>query len=114
MRIRHAAVLLALLGFVTAAWVGVASAKGHVPADQVQVSHKGRVALSVDAPALKGHSGHGDIQLPACDFNNIFLDGQDTSNVIASDETGVTYSDRGFVPRADAGGVTPACPPGAF
>ena len=37
-----------------------------------------------------------------------------TSNVVSSDGSGVTYSDLGFIARIDAGGVTPACPPGTF
>ena len=94
--------------------IGIVSGKAHVPAGQVQVSHKGRTAINVDAPALSAHLRHGDVQLPACDFNNVFPAGADTSNVVSADGTGVTYSDIGFVPRADAGGVTPACPPGTF
>ena len=99
---------------VLAASGGVAFGKGHVPAGEVQLSHKGRTAINVDAPALNAHINHGDIQLPACDFNNVFGEGSDTSNVVGADFTGVTYSDIGFVPRADAGGATPACPPGTF
>ena len=99
---------------VLAASGGVAFGKGHVPAGEVQVSHKGRTAINVDAPALKAHVGHGDIQLPACDFANVFGEGADTSNVVSSNISGVTYSDIGFVARNDAGGVTPACPPGTF
>ena len=86
----------------------------HVQIGKVQVSHKGRTALDIDIPALKAHLNHGDIQLPVCDFNNVFPDGSDVSNVISSDGSGVTYSDIGFVPRLDAGGITPACPPGTF
>ena len=73
--------------------------------------------LSVQRSVQKvpgGHLRHGDIQLPACDFANVFGDGADTSNVVSSDLSGVTYSDIGFVARVDAGGVTPACPPGTF
>ncbi len=93
---------------------GVALSKAHVPAGDVQVSHKGRTAIIVDAAALQSHLGHGDIQLPACDFNNVFGRAADSSNVLSADFTGVTYSDTGFTPRADAGGITPACPAGAF
>lgn len=106
-----AVVLAVALPFATA---GVVWGKAHVPAGQVQVSHKGRTAETVDAPALKAHIRHGDIQLPACDFNNVFIQGNDTSNVVSSDFTGVTYSDFGFIPREDAGGITPACPAGTF
>lgn len=104
--------VLALL--LTILLVGSAAGKGHVPAGQVQVSHKGRVAKNIDAPALQGHLRHGDLELPACDFANVFHEGDDTSNVISSDFSGVTYSDRGFVPRNSAEGRTPACPPGTF
>lgn len=97
--------------------VGVAAialGKAHVPANQVQVSHKLLEAINVGAPALNAHVGHGDIQLPACDFNNVFGAGADTSNVVSADFSGVAYSDKPFQPRNDAGGITPACPPGTF
>ena len=106
-----AVVLAVALPFATA---GVVWGKAHVPAGEVQVSHKGRTAINVDAPALQAHTGHGDIQLPACDFNNVFGEGTDTSNVVRAEFSGVTYSDIGFVKRVDAGGATPACPPGTF
>ncbi|MFQ6029230.1 MAG: hypothetical protein ACE5Q6_17265 [Dehalococcoidia bacterium] len=93
---------------------GVVWGKAHVPANQVQVSHKGKIVKQLPAQALGGHLRHGDIQLPACDFANVFQEGDDSSNVISADFTGVTYSDVGFVARVDAGGLTPACPPGAF
>lgn len=63
---------------------------------------------------MKAHVGHGDVQLPACDFNNVFGEGTDTSNVVSANFSGVTYSDIGFVPSANAGGVNSACPPGTF
>ncbi len=106
-----AVVLAVALPFATA---GVVWGKAHVAADEVQVSHKGRTAETVDAPALKAHLSHGDIQLPACDFNNVFGEGSDTSDVVSASFAGVTYSGIGFVTRADAGGITPACPPGTF
>ena len=112
---RQVVVVSLVLALVMALMVaGTVLGKGHVPAGQVQISHKGRVAMNVDAPALKGHLRHGDLQLPACDFANVFHDGDDTSNVVSSDWSGVTYSDRGFVPRNSAEGITPACPPGTF
>ena len=114
MRRRRMLFPVLLAGLLMALASGAALGKAHVPADEVQLSHKGRFALNVDAPALKAHVRHGDIQLPACDFNNVFGAGSDTSNVVSSDFTGVTYSDIGFVPRADAGGITTACPPGTF
>ena len=98
---------------VLAASGGVAFGKAHVPAGEIQVAHRG-VVKQLPAQALNGHLRHADIQLPACDFNNVFLIKGDASNVVSADFTGVTYSDIGFVPRADAGGVTPACPPGTF
>jgi hypothetical protein len=65
------------------------------------------------AQALNGHLRHGDIQLPACDMANVFLNKGDASDVISADFSGVTYSG-GFVAREDAGGTTPACPAGTF
>ena len=103
--------LAVALPFATA---GVVWGKAHVPAGKVQISHKGRMALNVDASSLSDHVGHGDIQLPACDFNNVFGNQDDTSNVENADFSGVTYSDNGFVARRDAGGTSPACPPGTF
>ncbi len=102
-----------LVTLLTVLVSGIALAKAHVPAGQLQVSHKGRTAINVDAPALEAHKGHGDIQLPACDFANVFGNGADTSSVISANFAGVTYSS-GFVARIDAGGATPACPPGTF
>ena len=104
---------LVLVALMTLLVSGLALGKAHVPADEVQVVHRGTVK-QLPAQALNGHQRHGDIQLPACDFNNVFLEGGDASNVVSSSPAGVTYSDIGFVPRADAGGVTPACPPGTF
>ena len=104
-------VLVVMLAFAASA--GVALGKAHVPADEIQVAHRGTVK-QLPAQALNGHLAHGDIQLPACDFNNVFPEGGDASNVVSSDNTGVTYSDMGFVARADAGGITMACPPGTF
>ena len=103
--------LLAVLLMALAS--GVALGKAHVPAGEIQVAHRG-VVKQLPAEALGGHLAHSDPQLPACDFNNVFPERGDASNVVSSDGTGVTYSDIGFVPRADAGGITPACPPGTF
>ena len=106
------AVMLAVaLPIVT---IGMVSGKAHVPAGQVQVSHKGRMAVNVATPALNAHLNHGDIQLPACDFANVFQKGDDTSNVESADFSGVTYSDIGLIDRVDADGSTPACPAGTF
>lgn len=105
---------LILVALLTILVSGIALAKAHVPAGKVQVSHKGRRAIIVSAPALPSHLSHGDIQLPACDFANVFGVGADTSNVVSADFTGVTYSDKPFQARADAGGATPACPAGTF
>lgn len=86
--------------------------KAHVPVDEVQVCHKGRTALNIDKPGLNGHSNHGDFQLPACDFANVFIEGDDCSFV--SDVDGDGFADAGLNPRNDAGGITPACPAGTF
>jgi hypothetical protein len=114
MKRRMVVVSLVLALLLAVMVVGSGLAKGHVPAGQVQVSHKGRTAINVDAPSLKAHLSHGDIQLPACDFNNVFHEGDDTSNVVSADFTGVLYADGTFVPRRSAEGITPACPPGTF
>jgi hypothetical protein len=112
---RQVVVVSLVLALVMALMVaGTVFGKGHVPAGQVQVSHKGRVAMNVDAPSLKAHLGHGDLQLPACDFNNVFHAGDDTSNVVSSDFSGVLYADGTFKARRSAEGITPACPPGTF
>ena len=114
MRKRGILLPLLLAGLLMALASGAALGKAHVPAGQVQVSHKGSTAINVGAPALPAHMGHGDIQLPACDFANVFDRGSDTSNVVSADFTGVAYSDKPFQSRDDADGATPACPPGKF
>lgn len=111
---RRAIVSLVLVLLLAILVAGSVSSKGHVPAGKVQVSHKGRMALEIEESSLQDHLDHGDVQLPACDFANIFHKGDDTSNVVSSDFTGVTYADIGFVARNSAEGVTPACPPGTF
>ena len=113
MRRQRILVALVLPALLIVGAAGSTLGKAHVPAGEIQIAHRGTVK-QLPAQALKGHERHGDIQLPACDFNNVFLNKGDASNVISADDSGVTYSDIGFVPRADAGGVTPACPPGTF
>ena len=54
-------------------------AKGHVPSHKSQVCHRGRT-LTVGSPAVAGHLGHGDVQLPVDDINNIFHTGDDCSS----------------------------------
>ncbi len=119
---RKRQILLSLLLVVLLALMasgGAAFGKAHVPAGEVQVSHKGRTAINVDAPALNAHLNHGDIRLPACDFGNVFGVGTDTSNVVAADFSGVLYlpgtgpMGATFVARIDANGATPACPGGS-
>ncbi len=100
----------AVAGFLVAIPVSdVVWGKAHVPLGKVQVCHKGEV-ITVSQNALGAHQGHSDCQLPACDFNNVFFTG---------DACGFTDTDAdgrcdGLNPRADAGGVTPACPAGTF
>ena len=74
--------------------------KAHVPAHKVQMCHKGEV-IQVGAPALDAHERHGDIQLPACDFANVFLTGQPCDGFLNN-------------PRDSAEGLTDACPVGTF
>lgn len=84
--------------------------KGHVPVEKVQVCHKG-MTITVAAGSLSDHLDHGDCQLPACDFNNIFHNQEDCSGVGPADSQGHCT---GLEPRDDASGVTPGCPPGTF
>lgn len=106
---------LSLVALLTILISGIALAKAHVPAGKVQVSHKGAARI-VDASALSSHIGHGDFQLPACDFNNVFGSGADTSDLSDRNGNGIfDKRDPGFnKPRIDAGGITPACPEGTF
>ena len=97
---------------LTSVTSGIVSGKAHVPVNQVQVCHKGRTAINTDAPALPAHLRHGDFQLPACDFGNVFPVGADCSFVSDIDNNG--FADAGLNPRIDAGGITPACPAGTF
>lgn len=86
----------------------IVSGKGHVPTGKIQVCHKGRT-LTIDKGSLADHQGHGDGQLPACDFNNIFH----TGDACPADADGDGKADLAK-PRADAGGRTPGCPVGLF
>jgi hypothetical protein len=90
--------------------------KAHVPTNKVQVCHVEEsassdlgVALSMNANALGGHLGHGDCQLPACDFNNVFHTGDACGRMAGADGKCEGLND-----RIDAGGQTPGCPPGTF
>jgi len=70
--------------------------KAHVPGHKLQMCHEGEV-IQVGAPALDAHLGHGDVQLPACDFNNVFFVGNSCGAPLAD--------------RREASG-TPGCPVG--
>ncbi len=83
--------------------------KAHVPVKKVQVCHRGETN-TVSLNARAAHLGHGDFQLPACDFANIFQTGADCSFV--SDNDGDGLADDGLDPRDEASG-TPGCPAGA-
>lgn len=84
------------------------SGKGHVPTGKVQVCHKART-LTISQGSLADHQAHGDGQLPACDFNNVFH----TGDACPADQDGDGKADLAN-PRADAGGKTPMCPAGTF
>jgi hypothetical protein len=99
--------LLAILG-TQAVW-----SKAHVPLNKVQVCHIDEtiisdigVALSMNANALDGHLGHGDCQLPACDFANIFGTGAVCGRLAGEDGRCLALA-----PRDEAEG-TPGCPVG--
>ena len=83
--------------------------KAHVPAHKVQMCHRGEV-IQVGAPAMLGHVRHGDFQLPACDFANVFFDKQDCSAISDADADG--FADSGLNPPIPAG--TPSCSSGEF
>jgi hypothetical protein len=82
------------------------SGKGHVPTGKVQVCHKART-LTIGQESLADHQGHGDGQLPACDFNNVFH----TGDACPADKDGDGKADLAK-PRAEA--HTPGCPAGTF
>jgi hypothetical protein len=107
-----AIVVVSVLAIVALQASSIVWGKGHVPTGKVQVCHKNSKVLEIDASSLEDHLGHSDFQLPACDFSNVFHKGEDCSDV--SDENGDGFADTGLNPRDDAGGVTPACPPGTF
>ena len=92
--------------------------KGHVVGDQVQVCHQERtsyyrpadngVAMIVTANSLSFHLRHGDCQLPACDFANVFHAGDECAVL---DVDGDGRCD-GLNTRDEAD--TPGCPAGTF
>jgi hypothetical protein len=81
-----------------------ASAKGHVPTHKVQACHKG-TTITVGEDALAGHQGHGDGQLPACDFNNIFH----TGDACPADTDGNGRVEGAELPNPRSDAETPAC-----
>ncbi len=81
--------------------------KGHVPSKKAQVCHNGEV-LQVGTNGGAAHLKHGDCDLPACDFNNVFHTGGTCLGGPAGGQCNVAN------PRADAGGITPGCPVGTF
>ena len=88
--------------------------KAHVRLGKIQVCHigdEGDEVITVSASALGAHLGHGDCQVPACDFNNVFQTGDDCTDVGGPDELGRCT---GLNMRQDAGGQTDACPAGSF
>ena len=102
-----AAVLLALSAYQNV-W-----SKAHVPLHKVQVCHQGDPVevITVSSNALSAHLGHGDCQVPACDFNNIFQTGDDCSDLGGADEAGHCTE---LGERDSAEGITDACPVGSF
>ncbi len=107
------AVLLSFVGVFALMLVSsnYALGKAHVRIGKVQVCHTGDVieVITVSVNALPAHLRHGDCQLPACDFNNVFFTGDDCSTVsCANTDCCLTFT------RDSAEGITPACPPGTF
>lgn len=108
---------IGLVVLLTVLVTGIAGAKGHVPVTQVQVCHRG-TAHAVDAPALAAHLAHGDIRLPACDFDTVFFEGDDCSDAVDANGDGLAdLPVPGHDPLPATGnacGVTPACPAGGI
>ena len=94
-------VLAVALGVVTS---GIVLGKGHVPASEIQVCHKGLVVKQLPAAALGGHLAHGDIQLAACSASSgaTFFPGDDCSGV--EDLNGDGKDDAAVTPS-----TSPAC-----
>ena len=85
--------------------------KGHVPLNKVQVCHDGDFGgevITVSKNALDAHLNHGDCQLPACDFNNVFHTGETCDANNAGGRCTLAN------PRDGADGITPGCPAGTF
>jgi hypothetical protein len=80
------------------------SAKGHVPTHKVQACHKG-TTITIGEDALAGHQGHGDGQLPACDFNNVFH----TGDACPADTNGDGRVEGAELPNPRADAETPSC-----
>lgn len=78
--------------------------KGHVPSGKVQVCHKG-TTITVGVAALPGHQGHGDGELPACDFANVFH----TGDPCPADADGNGRVEGDELPNAREDAETPAC-----
>ena len=108
MRIHRRRVLtpLVLAVLLLALASGVSLGKGHVPADEVQVSHRG-IVKQLPAQALGGHLTHGDIQIPACDANHTFFPGDDVSGVSDTTSNGLADTFPDGQPYANSG--SPAC-----
>ena len=83
--------------------------KGHVPLNKVQVCHKGKTRV-IDQKKLDKALKKGDCLLPACDFNNVFFEG----DACPMDATGgfcdFPNAGAGFpLARAEAHAMTTAC-----
>ena len=111
-RVLFSLILVAILTVLVSA---VALAKGHVPAGNIQVVHRG-IVKEVPEQARSGHVGHGDIHLPACDFTpgNSFTTGTDVSGLgLVADAFGFWDAvASGFAPRTN--GTSAACGIGTF
>ena len=111
---RHSLMVSALGGVLLAlVAANVAWSKAHVPVGRGQLCVHGKVIVVSNRVAdLFIDRGRDTIcALPACDFENVFTAASGCANLMDTDGDG-----RCEVPmtRDDAGGDTPACPPGTF
>ncbi len=88
--------------------------KAHVPVGSTQLCEAttGLVIVVTGKTAVNFHRSHGDCELPACDFANIFQVNDDCSQNLASRKGNSRKC--GLINKPDKAKGTPGCPPGTF